>query len=872
MDETVLKMAMAGLVHDIGKLAEDAMTVTDEFINDNCGLYQPFFNNTYTHRHAVNTAAFIDQIEKLLPAQFNRASWGLNDTFINLAAGHHVPKTSMQWIIAMADRISSGWDRGNFDKEYNEAIAPKDYKQTRMLPLFEKLKPTDSEKQVNPIKQQYVYPLKELTPDSIFPQKKDQGVPSSNEKALEEYKKLFDEFIFSLEQLLHRNESIELWFEHFDSLMLIYTSSIPAARAGKVVPDVSLYDHSRMTAALATALYVYHRDTGIMEIDDIKDYTKEKFLLIGGDFYGIQNFISSDSGATGRHRAKILRGRSFSVSLFSELAADLICREIGIPFSSIVLNAAGKFMIIAPNTPAAKEAIAKAEKRINDWLIKSFFGENSMGITQLAAKPEQFVKGQFADIRDTLNEKMAERKLKKIDLDRFGGAVAGYLDTFRNDINPPLCPYCGKRPSGEGTKDKDGDGYCCRICHDHVFLGENLVKNERIAITTADADLKSKTNRLMEPIFGYYQLMFQDDDSKLTQLAKGGQLLKYWDISIDPQTGISRKVTTKFINGYVPVYHEDDMSDERLFAGKKSERKKEERIDQLQLGTPKTFEHIANKAMNHEDDNKGGFRGIEALGILMADVDQLGLLMSCGLAKEEMTLSRIATMSRQLNFFFCFYLPHLLKTDDRFRDVYTVFAGGDDLFLIGPWNRMINLLEVLHERFAAYTCENKELHFSAGISLQKPHAPIDKMSEAAENALDKAKQAKGDRVTIFNETVLWSEFFSLQKIRKQFDEWLQKNMVNSAMIYRLNDFIDMAGQEKFLLADFPGGIDLADMECLKWRALFRYSAERNIGRTIKGNENEKKRMKEEFSQAALWLDKHGSSLRIALWDVIYNNR
>ena len=869
MDETVLKMAMAGLVHDIGKLAEDAMTVTDEFINDNCGLYQPFFNKTYTHRHAVHTAAFIDHIEKLLPAQFNRASWGMDDTFINLAAGHHVPKTSMQWIIAMADRISSGWDRANFDKEYNEAITPTDYKKTRMLPLLEKLKPTDSEKQTDPIQQQYVYSLKELTPDSIFPQKKDQGVPSSNDKALEEYKKLFDEFIFSLEKLLHRNDSIELWFEHFDSLMLIYTSAIPAARAGKVVPDVSLYDHSRMTAALATALYVYHRDTDSMEIGAIKDYTAEKFLLIGGDFYGIQDFISSDSGATGRHRAKILRGRSFSISLFSELAADLICREIGIPFSSIVLNAAGKFMIIAPNTPAAEEAIARAEKRINDWLIQVSFGQNSMGITQLAVKPDDFVRGRFADKRDELNEKMAERKLRKIDLDRFGGVVEGYLDSFRNDLNPPLCPYCGKRPSSEGTKDRDDGGHCCRICHDHIFLGENLVKNERIAITTADADLKSKTNRLMEPIFGYYQLMFQDDDSKLTQLAKGGQLLKYWDISIDPQSGISRKVTAKFINGYVPVYEEDDLNDERLLAGEKSERKKEDRIDQLQLRTPKTFEHIANKAMNQAN---GGYKGIEALGILKADVDQLGLLMSCGLTKEEITLSRIATLSRQLNFFFCLYLPHLLKTDDRFRDVYTVFAGGDDLFLIGPWNRMINLLEVLHESFKAYTCENKELHFSAGISLQKPHAPIDKISDAAENALKMAKTAGGNRVTMFNETVLWSEFFALQKIRKQFDQWIQKNMVNSAMIYRLNDFINMAGQEKSLLANFPGGIDLADMECLKWRALFRYSAERNIGRTIKGNENEKKRMKEEFSQAALWLDEHGSSLRIALWDVIYNNR
>ncbi len=869
MNDTVLKVALAGLLHDIGKLAEDAMYVAPEYLNNNAGLYQPFYNGAHTHRHAVYTAAFIEQIEKLLPPQLNKAQWGLEDSFINLAAGHHLPKTPMQWIIAMADRISSGWDRANFDKEYNEAITPKDYKQTRMLPLFEKIKPTDAEKQMNPIRQQYVYPLAELTPHNIFPQCRDQGAPSSNEKSLEEYKKLFDEFVFALEKLLHRNDSVELWFEHFDSLMLIYTSAIPAARAGKVVPDVSLYDHVRMTAALATALYVYHHETDDMGIDAIRDYCAEKFLLIGGDFYGIQAFISSDSGEAGKHRAKILRGRSFSISLFSELAADLICREIGIPFSSIVLNAAGKFMIIAPNTKAAKEATARAEQLINDWLIKVSFGQNSMGITQLTVKPDDFVRGKFADIRDSLNEKMAERKLTKIDLDRFGGVVGGYLDDFRNDLKPPLCPYCGKRPSSEGTKDRDDGGYCCRICHDHIFLGENLVKNERIAITTVDADLKSKTNRLMEPIFGFYQLMFQNDDSKLTQLARSGQLLKYWDIAVDPQSGISRNVTAKFINGYIPFYEEDDLKDERLLAGEKSDRKKEERIDQLQLRTPKTFEHIANKAMNQAD---GGCKGIEALGILKADVDQLGLLMSCGLAKDEITLSRIATLSRQLNFFFCLYLPHLLKTDDRFRDVYTVFAGGDDLFLIGPWNRMIEFVALLHDRFSAYTCGNPELHFSAGISLQKPHAPIDKMSEAAETALKMSKDAGRGRVTIFSETVKWKAFFALQEIRKQFDTWQQGNMVNSAMIYRLNYFIDMAGQEKSLLTSSPGGIHLEDMECLKWRAMFRYSTERNIGRAIKGDETEKKRMKEEFSQAASWLEEHGSSLRIALWDVIYNNR
>ena len=31
-----------------------------------------------------------------------------------------------------------------------------------------------------------------------------------------------------------------------------------------------------------------------------------------------------------------------------------------------------------------------------------------------------------------------------------------------------------------------------------------------------------------------------------------------------------------------------------------------------------------------------------------------------------------------------------LKNSEEFKDIYTVFAGGDDLFLIGPWNKIVD--------------------------------------------------------------------------------------------------------------------------------------------------------------------------------------
>lgn len=875
MDDTTLKVAIAAVMHDIGKFAEDSMNVSADYLNRNADLYQPFFNNRHTHRHAVYTAAFIEHIEKLLPKPFNSTGWGLEDSFVNLASGHHKPTTPMQWIIAMADRISSGWDRNNFDAEYNSAVAWQDYKKTRLFPLFENLL-RDGD---GAVQYKYRYPLKEIGPLNIFPLPKVEAEPQTTEDAMDEYKQLFDRFIFDLEKLLHRDENLELWFEHFESLLLIYTSAIPAARAGKVVPDVSLYDHSKSTAAIAAALYMYHTDTKTMNIEAIRNDCAKKFLLIGGDFYGIQAFIFSDSGEAKKRRSKILRGRSFAVSLFCELAADMLCREIGIPGTSILLNAAGKFTLIAPNTEAALKAVVQVEERINEWLINIAYGENSIGISALEAAPADFVSGHFIRLYDRFVATMAARKFRKYNLDLYGGVVADYLDCFDNTLTPPLCPYCGKRPSSqraEGFRESD-DQSMCIICRDHIFLGENIVREGRIAVTKKDADIRGEGSKLLEPIFGEYQVAFIEGGLK--QLARDKSLLKYWDLSIDGDGQAAKDVTARFINGYVPIYKEADLYDDRILEGGKSEMRKLELLEQIKVdrknGTPKTFAHIACKALNPKSDAGHPYTGIQALGVLKADVDQLGMILSCGLREENVTLSRLASLSRQLNFFFAVYLPHLLKTDPRFTDVYTVFAGGDDLFLIGPWNRLIELAEFIRERFAEYTCQNPEIHFSAGISIQKPHTPLGKLAEDAEGALEKAKNGnpdkakRGDCISLFGETATWDEFKELRTIAGTLDKWRSEGLINSAMLFRMNSLVGMASLAGQLLEEKE--IHMEDMECLKWRAFFRYTTERNIGRKII-DEKTRKEMQREFGRAAKWLEDYGGRLKIALWDVIYNNR
>lgn len=678
-----------------------------------------------------------------------------------------------------------------------------------------------------------------LSSENLFPQKADK----KDKKA--SIQTLISEFKKDVEKL-NKDQGLVLWFNDFIELVRKYFSVIPVSFSSEKYRDIPVFENLIVSAALAVVL---------------GSNDKDELFIISGDFFGIQNFIFKGYGESGKQRSKILRGRSFYVSLISELAADMILWEFDLPKTSIVMNAAGKFKILAPVTEDFEEKIEKIKLRINSWLLKIAFGETVFGLSSTKASVNDFSLNNFPDLLDKVDEKTQEEKCRYLDLRNYNFQEMhdGYLDSFDNKMSPVVCSTCDKRPSKYFQLEDLGiEKSVCSICRDHIFIGSNLVKN------TNQPSKKHLENKIFSQ---------EDNETGYDLSFIGGKMEVSWENKIIktyklPDFSDDNGGSTKIIGGYVPVHGEQNIDDKKLI---ESSSDKTVFIEEnTSKGSVKSFNYLACMAKKVKD---GHVFGTEAIGVMKADVDNLGLIMSCGLG-DEFSLSHIAAFSRQLDSFFTIFLPEFLK--EEFPEVYTVFAGGDDLFLIGPWNQIIELSNELKEKFNEYCCGNSEISFSSGIVLHKAQTAVDILAHDAEEALELSKKFSSEKLknqipvknnfTIFNETNSFEKFKDLVDIKNKLLEWFEAKVINKAMLYRINELIPMVKKEQDLLNQ--KSIHINDLNCTKWRYLLAYTIQRNIN-----EKNDLGLKKEKIKESLLgWMSEHSGSMKIPLWWVLYNLR
>jgi CRISPR-associated protein Csm1 len=922
------RVALAAYLHDLGKFAEraripEAREIVDNKNNTRVEVekqnYCPNFNGRYTHIHAAYTAIGFDLLEQHLPALVGAdmnpfAPWqdrNADDSLINAAARHHKPDTFLQWIIATADRLASGFEREEFD-EYNRAADEEpgrklNHYTTRQWTLLERIRLEDRTET-----QDWRYRLKPLSPDAIFPVPAIGYEDGGETQAKAEYLALWEGFRKGLERIPEKHrESLPLWLDHFDSLWLAYTQAIPSATAGiggKVRPEVSLYDHSKTTAALAVALWRYHDDqrhdsTEIREQlraqwdreretfeEPRRAWEEQKFLLVQGDLFGIQDFIFATGGETQKRAAKLLRGRSFYVSLLTELAALRILESLGLPATSQVVNAAGKFLIVAPNTPETLATLDAVRAEFDGWFLKHSFGQSGIGIACLPACCDDFRAGRegepspFRGLMKRLFETLETAKLRRFGLCGEAPAPAvfdGFLERFREGE----CKIDGRSPA----EVKEGGVWLSRLAADQIDIGHWLANRDRLLVTSERVKPLyegQSLNQLRLDVFGFHLLFTatEEETGRFGQEAKTGNLRRAWDFSLPESASdaLWHGYARRHINAYVPRFRVVDLDEAALgkYDGLDPEDRDNEREDLV-----KTLNHLARDDRRPDPERPGRWIGAEALMTLKGDVDNLGMIFQKGL--ERPTFAKMAALSRQMNAFFAVYLPWLCAKD--YPDTYTVFAGGDDFFLIGPWHSVIRLAQEMKTGFARYVAGNPDIHFSAGLSMTKPGLPIRQLADLAEDALDEAKAhnpkranpAPKNAVSAFGHSVTWKEFDALMARERGLARIADECGLSTGYLYGLLRYIDMADKVKaYREAIKQGKTPKIGIENALWPSHFAYRTRRLVETRFNDTEDPKQREAQRCAlQAELATEiaeggirEHGAAYKIALFTYLYQQR
>ena len=875
------RVALAAYLHDLGKFAERAkIDVPQDALAVHKTQYCPFHttdkggkNGYHSHVHAAYTGLAFDAVEKTTPDliqgdmypfvnrnQLQADPTQATDSLINAAAAHHRPDTFLQWIIATADRVASGFERDEFDKyneskdENTEAATGRNHYQARQLSLCEQIRLDGKNPKITAKDLKWRYPLKALSPSAIFPKKREDCEPSDDKIAQGEYKSLWNDFLKALQDIppSHRN-NWPLWLDHFDTAWMTFTHAIPAATAFGTKPEVSLYDHSKTTAALATALWRWHDDAGQTSTDTAQklrareDWGVQKLLLIQGDFFGIQDFIFSEGGQTNKEAAKLLRGRSFQVSLFTELAALKVLDALSLPPTSQITNAAGKFLIVAPNTATARAQLEAVRTEINQWFLQHSFGLAGLGLVGKPASCNDFLKGNFKGLVQNLFAELEKAKLHRFDLTAPGSAVF--------DVSYPygVCKYNSRLPASDVAQQS------AALSRDQIKLGSALTREDRLLIVRDPAQLSGNNLKTLEvSVFGYGVAFTQSEEvtGKFGALAKDGSLQRCWDFSLpDNLTDtLWHGYARRFINAYVPRFSELDLQTQSKYRGLENEVE----WDDMRFGLGKTLNHVAcedRQPKSDRVDDAGQWQGQIALMTLKGDVDNLGTIFQQGL--QEPTFAKMAALSRQMNAFFAIWLPAICAKE--FPNTYTVFAGGDDFFLIGPWHSTQKLAARMAAEFKIYVAENPGITFSAGMVMTKPGQPMHTLAAQAEDALSDAKGVDKNALVLFGERVRWPQWSQVQAAQDQLERVRESYDLSTGYVYGLLQLIDLAS-------------DKTNPEHAMWRSRFAYRTRRYV--VDKRPQSERAAAQEDLAEhlGDKGIGQLGTRFRIPLFNHFYRQR
>jgi CRISPR-associated protein Csm1 len=776
-------VVFGALFHDIGKFWERADRL-GEYRQDD---FQKQFDcrwdrgGYWSHLHVLNTRRFCERLAERIPF-LKPESGGTTDNWINLAAHHHVASSPLEKLVETADHFASAErEQGNLPKLRDI------HKRACLEPLLERVSlATDSKSRPT----RYRLPLAPLglTSTGLFPQPVAEFIPPMTQEKTQHGETWLSPISLNAEYTALANDFLAAL-----SKMPIYDSETPAAKRGLVTtllaqmerflhcvpaatnivhPDISLFDHLRVTAAIAEGLYLHHKAKSTLDRPEaFTDLGTAKWRLACGDLSGIQDFIYNIVSA-GAVRG--LRGRSFYIQLLCDGVSEHLLRRLGLYPTARIYSSGGKFYLLLPD--CLESRLRDEVNKINRALLDTFQDKVFLGLGIAPICARDFGSESRTEATSKAKDRIhhmgprwqeANEALMRDRLQRFRPIAEHDIAFFAaQDLHPGKhCNVCGRDDADADIRELE-DGPICGQCRELQMLGQAL-SNAHYLLWVWDEDRKIAV-----------ELTRRSHDFRLPGLPCQCFLLEK-----APYFSELRRLENSQIEALNAVPNPDGNPNSYAcgfrFVGKWERDKKSGDWD---------FDNFADNA-----------KGIERLGVLRMDVDNLGEIFIRGLrfpgvtgAEKEMgSLSRVATLSRQLHLFFAGHLGELLAPFDR---VQTIYTGGDDLFLIGSWDELPQVADTIRRRFRDYCAGNPHFTLSGGIAVVRGKYPISRAAELAGEAEAAAKSLKRDTgrkkdaLSFLDTVVGWEEFPRAGELRQRIEHIIDLAH-NRAILSRLRAVI-----------------------------------------------------------------------------------
>lgn len=723
------------------------------------------------------------------------------ERLLNCVRYHHkdylqkakLDKNDLAYIVYEADNIASGMDRRENEGE-EKGFDPK-------LNLDSIFSVFYSDKKIQ-VANKYPLIYKDINKAFNYPQKDISLATNSNYEAL--LNKIKSHFITKDINQISINQLLQIIEEGF--------SYVPSSTNRAEVCDISLYVHSKITSAVASCMKLYFDE---QQIQDYKKYcfnsgskifrNEKIYLLISGDISGIQDFIYT---IPSKGALKTLRGRSLYIDLLLEEFIDEYLEQIGLSRANVLYSGGGHFYILAPNIEDTKKAIDKLQAKMNRWLMENI-GINlylAIGIAECSANNLMKSEAQgnlFAIVNKKLKDDKTIRYSKDEDFLEYIFNVEKEEDTAKKECN--ICHNLVDKL----WKYNSDEEIACEFCLNLYKLGQDILTQDLVFVISE------------EKIDGGIKIFGKDKD------------LYMYAVNIEDIDMFKGKI--------LRIYSKNNLLENdlaiRLYLADYSAKNENDEV--------MTFDDLAKSSCKID-------KGIKRLGVLRLDIDDLGIAFSSGFVSDKdkiednlryATLSRYADLSKDISMFFkvainkicagdligcvdfeekAFNIFGIAKAPKR--KVNIIYAGGDDLFLVGAWDEVLEVAIDINRAFKQFT--NGKLTLSAGMAMFSPTYLISKMAEIAGLLVQMSKNRKDkNSIALFGmETNLkangqleckhiytWADFemkvckekMNYLLARLSFDgDKFNKLSVGKSLIYRLMDLIQLADEDKLNIARF----------------------------------------------------------------------